>query len=124
MNIKTRFAVSVLVVAVIGFCSESQSGTIDACSSKRDSNPALLGPGYASGFRGTETAQAGRRNARPGDIASGAVLNAPAGELHLNIRPCEGDAFVVVFHQPYSRSTRGQKSCAGQTVTIEQVQQN
>jgi len=65
-----------------------------------------------------------KRDAKRGVIASGLVLTTAGGELHLNIRPCEGQPFVVIFREPYNRSVRGQKNCAGQNVTIEQIQQN
>lgn len=126
MNIRTRLMLLTIAAASIGLSSQAQSQATEALSQKRESSPAQLRLLHgSSAFRETAIAQVtNRRNARPGDIASGSVVNAPGGELYLNIRPCEGEAFIVVFHQPYSRSTRGQKNCGGQTVTIEQIQQN
>jgi hypothetical protein len=126
MNIRTRLTTLIIAVAAIGLFSEAQPQATEAFAQKRESNPPQLRLLCSSSpLLEAETAQvSNRRSARPGDIASGSVLNTPAGELYLNIRPCEGESFIVVFHQPYSRSTRGQKNCGGQTVTIEQIQQN
>lgn len=126
MNIRTRLTLSTIAVASIALFSQAQSPATETLAQERGSDRAHLRLLYASSplFEAGTAQVSNRRNARPGDIASGSVLDAPGGELYLNIRPCEGDVFVVVFHQPYSRSTRGQKNCGGQTVTIEQIQQN
>ena len=79
---------------------------------------------FASHHEAGAMQDSNKRDAKRGDIASGLVLTTAGGELHLNIRPCEGQPFVVIFREPYNRSTRGQKNCAGQNVTIEQIQQN
>jgi len=124
MNIRTKLTLLITVVAAIGLFPAAHSPANETWAQKRESNQPRLSLAYASsGLR--EAAQTtNKREAKPGDVASGSVVDAPGVQLYLNIRPCEGETFIVVFHQPYSRSTRGQKNCRGQAVTIEQIQQN
>ena len=115
MNIKTRLLPSIFAIALICPLPHAQLTTAQASIVSED--PISSNPREA-------TAVQDSRTARPGDIATGFVLDTGGAQLRLNIRPCEAQSFVVIFHQPYNRSTRGQKNCAGQNVTIEQIQQN
>jgi hypothetical protein len=120
MNLKTRLT---LLAVVIGLSSPAQLTRADVWTE----NSAVIEEQTNVLVSSRETGTApdiNKRDAKPGDVAAGTVLITPGGELHLNIRPCEVQPFVVVFRQPYSRATRGQKNCAGQVVTIEQIQQN
>ena len=125
MNIKTKLSLLVVAIGLVGPLSQVQLRAQEVFSRNGQSISVKLNLPYASdSFREAATAQDGSRRAVRGDIATGSVLAAPGGELRLNIQPCGGPPVVVIFHQPYSRSTRGQKNCGGQTVTIEQIQQN
>lgn len=115
MIIKTRLVLSLLAIAVIGSCFRSDLTAAQAVAMTEQPISSKLSE---------SAAVQDSRTARPGDIATGLVLDTRGAELRLNIRPCEAQPFVVIFHQPYSRSTRGQKNCARQNATIEQIQQN
>ena len=122
MNIKTKLTLLAVVIAMVGPFSPAQLQA-QAQNGRRISES--LNPSYiSSSLREAVTAQDGARRAIRGDIASGLVLETARRELRLNIKPCGGPSVVVVFHEPYTRSTRGQKNCGGQNVTIEQIQQN
>jgi hypothetical protein len=63
------------------------------------------------------------RYAQLGDIGVGSVVFSSSDELRLDMSPCDDVATIVVFRKPFERSTKGQRTCNGKTVTIEQVQQ-
>lgn len=123
MNNRTRLTLLIIAIAVFGFSSQSQpQASVVRGENRGGIQDRLLHA--SSAFGEPVTAQAGTRLAGSGDIATGLVIAAAGSELRLNVRPCDAKPFVVVFHQPYTRSTRGQKDCGGQAVTIEQIQQN
>ena len=125
MNIKTKLSSLVVAITLVGPLSQVQLKAQEAWRQDGQSISVEANLPYSSSsFREPATAQDSNRRAIRGDIATGSVLDTPGSELRLNIQPCGSPPVVVVFHQPYSRSTRGQKNCGGQTVTIEQIQQN
>jgi len=125
MNIKTKLSSLVVAMALVGPLSHVQLRAQEVLPWNGQSISVKLNlPHDSYSFREAASAQDDSRRAIRGDIATGSVLATPGSELRLNIQPCGGPPVVVVFHQPYSRSTRGQKNCGGQTVTIEQIQQN
>ena len=125
MNIRTRLTLMILVMVVIGLFSQARLRVPEVWAENGERIQGQIKLPYASSASpDPEPPQQSTRRATRGDIATGSVLDTPGGELRLNIRPCEAQSFVVVFSQPYSRSTRGQKNCGGRNVTIEQIQQN
>lgn len=125
MNNRTRFIMLIVAIAVLGLCTQAQPQVTVVWAENRDGIQDQGKLSYASfALREPVTAQDSTRYAANGDIATGSVVDTTGSGLRLNIRPCDAKPFVVIFHQPYSRSMRGQKNCGGQTVTIEQIQQN
>lgn len=125
MNIKSRLTVMILVAVVIGLFTQARfrAPKVWAANGEGVKEQIKL-PCASYAAPDPEPPQETTRVAKRGDIATGAVIDTRGSSLRLNIKPCEAQPFVVVFSQPYSRSTRGQKNCAGQNVTIEQIQQN
>lgn len=124
MNIKTKLTVASVVIAVVGHFSEVQLQAQRALPQTDQGISTTLEQPFASAPRREAATAQGNRRAIRGDVATGSVIDTPGSELRLNVSPCGGPPVVIVFQQPYSRSTRGQKNCGGQTVTIEQIQQN
>jgi hypothetical protein len=53
--------------------------------------------------------------ARSGDVATGVVEREADGKLYLNTTPCKPpqESEIVVFHQPYKKSSLGEIVCFG-----------
>jgi hypothetical protein len=55
------------------------------------------------------------------DIATGAVILDTGAELRLNTSPCGGNANVIVFYAPYTKSRIGTLRCGSQVIDRYQV---
>jgi hypothetical protein len=123
MNTKSKMLL-VTVAVGLGVFFPSAQLQIGRASAEGKQCIQMRLPDSSFAFAATKRMEAGNpRYAEAGDIATGIVVDSPGGEIHLNISPCEAEANIVIFRKPYERSTRGQKSCNGQTVKIEQLEQ-
>jgi hypothetical protein len=63
------------------------------------------------------------RNANLGEAATGVVVKETPQEIHINTKPCDANAIVVIFRKPYSRGDAGKIKCGNVDKPLVQVVQ-
>ncbi|SRR6266496_1274959 len=58
--------------------------------------------------------------AKPGDVATGAVVRQGTRTLILNTTPCDREQQIVIFRSPYETKPAAPKTCANGT-TLQQI---